>query len=294
MFDFELLPHEMQLEIVKQVEFRTLQRMKIASQHVKKLIQRYKRYTKPMPIRQLLVTPGKLSFTLEGSCDVVSMEPGQAADFLKGAVVDLLWFEMPSSSEEEEPCEILSRTLPSSLKINTLKLGSSRRQCDVTRLFELLAQWFCTNLIVEWRFHVPRDFYAQARLQQLDGLSIGEESARDWFEPMESSQLLQFTGSWLEVGANSCSPQDLIKLIERWKSGKIHEITLYNIALSFPMVELASLLKSVAKLNTMTSWTATRGSQGLRITYYHRTNFANFPSIVLQQFQVNRWFENFE
>ncbi|CAI2346099.1 unnamed protein product [Caenorhabditis sp. 36 PRJEB53466] len=104
MFDFELLPNEMQLEILKKTEFRTVQSMKCVSRRVKKFIKVYKKYLLPVPIRQMLVTPEKVSFTLVNSSEVCSLSPEHVDLFLRGAQIDLLWLEAIGTETSRSPC----------------------------------------------------------------------------------------------------------------------------------------------------------------------------------------------
>ncbi|EGT31899.1 hypothetical protein CAEBREN_28987 [Caenorhabditis brenneri] len=166
MFDFELLPNEMQLEVLKRTEFRTIQSMKTVSKRVQKFIQVYKKYMMPIPIRQIFITPEKLSFTLSQSNEINTINHEDIDTFLRGAKVDVLWLEMLTI--ETEPIEFLQRIIQktSFSQIECLKLGSSKVECDVAKLTELMKDLSCTELIVDWRFRVPEAFFKELHIEQ--------------------------------------------------------------------------------------------------------------------------------
>lgn len=295
MFDFELLPNEMQLEVLKRTEFRTVQSMKTVSKRVQKFIQVYKKYMMPIPIRQIFITPEKLSFTLSQSNEINTINHDDIDTFLRGAKVDVLWLEMLTN--ETEPIQFLQQIIQktSFSQIGCLKLGSSKVECDMEKLTELMKDLRCTELIVDWRFRVPEAFFRELQIEQLSRLTIGNQESRNFYTPLSGEHLQLFRGDWIEIGPNRLRTSDISSLLKNWKQGFYTWISMYNIIISFPVPELLVMLKNEACQKSSSRWTVSRDIDGvtedLDIGFFQSTHFSKNPSIVIRQFRnlVNSW-----
>ncbi|PIC46690.1 hypothetical protein B9Z55_006298 [Caenorhabditis nigoni] len=294
MFDFELLPNEMQLEVLKRTEFRTVQSMKTVSKRVQKFINLYKKYMMPIPIRQMFVTPEKISFTLSQSNEINTINHEKIDTFLRGAKVDLLWLEM--NEAETEPIQFLESVIQKTKfrNIECLKLGSSKVECDVSRLNELMKTLGCRELIVDWRFRVPENFFNELKLEKLNRLTSGNEESRNFYRQFSGENFKLFRGDWLEMGPNQLKASDLSVLFKNWKQGAISWISTYNIVISFPIPDLLRLLKNETCQKSVTRWIIRREldeeSEDLEICFLQSTNFSKLPSLVIRQFRNEKSF----
>ncbi|KAF1766144.1 hypothetical protein GCK72_006100 [Caenorhabditis remanei] len=276
---------------LKKTEFRTVQSMKTVSKRVQQFITVYQKYMMPIPIRQLFITPEKVSFTLSHSNEINTINHEDIENFLRGAKVELLWLEMIGS--ELEPIEFLQSILKKTnfSQIACLKLGSSKMECDVAKLTDLMKSLSCTELVVDWRFRVPENFFNELSINKLTGLTIGNQESPNFYQPFKGENFRKFRGDWMELGANQLRTSDFSTLFKSWKKGEIHWISLYNIVISFPVAELLVLMKNETCQKSPTRWIISRDSDEtkdeLEICFLQSTNFSKHPSVVIRQFKVS-------
>lgn len=243
----------------------------------------------PIPIRQMFITPGKISFTLSQSNEINTIKHELIDTFLRGAKVDVLWLEMLGN--ETEPIEFLQQLVQKTTfsEVGCLKLGSSKVECDVAKLTNLMKDLRCAELIVDWRFQVPEAFFKELHIEQLSRLTIGNQEPRNFYIPLAGDTFELFRGDWMEIGPNRLTTSDVSKLLKNWKLGFIHWISMYNIVISFPVSELLVLLKNEACQRTQTRWTVSRDVDGVReeldIGFFQNTGFSKNPSIVIKQYR---------
>lgn len=244
----------------------------------------------PIPIRQMFVTPEKISFTLANSNEINTINHDDMDKYLRGAKVDLLWLEMNGS--EDEPIEFLQKVIQKTnfTRIDCLKLGSSKVECDVTKLENCMASLVCAELIVDWRFRVPEDFFNELHVEKLTRLTIGNQESRNFYHPLSGDHFRKFRGDWLEIGQNRLRSSDISTFLKNWKLGSISWIEMYNIVISFPIPELLILLKNESCQKTPTTWKVSRdldeGKEELEIGFFKSTNFSKQPSLVIRQLKI--------
>lgn len=248
----------------------------------------------PIPIRQLFITPEKVTFTLSHSYEMNTINHEDIENFLRGGKVELLWLEMIGS--ETEPIEFLQSVLKNTSfnQIACLKLGSSKVECDVAKLTDLMKSLRCTELVVDWRFRVPENFFNELSIKKLTGLTIGNQESPNFYQPFSGENFRNFRGDWLELGPNQLGRSDFSTLFKSWKAGEIHWISLYNIVISFPMAELLILMKNETCQKSPTRWIISRDSDGiieeLEICFLNCTNFSRHTSLVIRQFRISESF----
>ncbi|CAI2346094.1 unnamed protein product [Caenorhabditis sp. 36 PRJEB53466] len=178
-----------------------------------------------------------------------------------------------------------------------MKLGSSRMECDVDKLTKLMESVKCTELLVDWRFHVPENFFEQLHMGKLNSLTVGGQESRHFYRSLSGDQFRKFRGNFLELGANQLTAQDFAIFLQSWKSRSGSEalpfISQYNIVINCPLPELLSLLKNTTIQKAPTEWIVKRNSDSecdevgeqeeLEITLHKTTNFSKRPSIVIRQ-----------
>lgn len=73
------------------------------------------------------------------------------------------------NGSEDEPIEFLQKVIQKTnfTRIDCLKLGSSKVECDVTKLENCMASLVCAELIVDWRFRVPEDFFNELHVEKV-------------------------------------------------------------------------------------------------------------------------------
>ncbi|CAB3403827.1 unnamed protein product [Caenorhabditis bovis] len=276
MFPFEQLPVEMRVEILKRTEFRTVQSMRRVSKGMDSCIHSFRKYMRPMEIFQMLVTTEKICFTLANAFEICSVSHEDAKYFFHSAFVETLWIEMGGS--ELEPFEFITTILPKTLKVEFLKLGGSRTECDISKMTAFMDDIRCKNLIIEYRFCLPVDFFKTFPLSKLEGITIGEERSHHNYERWSVDCFKKFKGTWLEIGQNQLTPSNILQIVQDWKSFEISKIVMYNIVLSFPIRSVAESLRNTTVQITPIRWKAFRrreneeNSETLEIICYPKTN----------------------
>lgn len=243
---------------------------------------------RPIPIRQMFITPEKICFTLSNSYEINTISHNDIDQFLRGAKVDLIWLEMTGT--ETEPIGFLQRIIQKTKfnQVECLKLGSSKVECDVRRLTDLMKDLNCAGLIIDWRFRVPENYFNEMKIEKLDRLTIGNQESRNSYQPFSGENLRMFRGDWLEIGPNQLKSTDISVLFKNWKQGFPSWISMYNIVISFPIPELLTVLKNETCQKSTSRWTITRNSEmeneELEICFLQSTNFCKHPSVVIRQF----------
>lgn len=161
-------------------------------------------------------------------------------------------------------------------------------ECDMLQLTALMDHVKCSELIVDWRFRIPEEFFENLQIQKLTALTVGGLESRHVVRSMTGEQFRKFHGHWLEIGPNLLTTHYLKTLLEDWKTFRIPFIEQFNIVISFPIPELFLFLRNSMRQETATRWVTGRELVGreeeLEVSFFQNTNFSRNPSLVMRQF----------